>query len=251
MQLRIGKNGITIGIALLAALTAAAQRPVVILKLDDFYVKNGVISGQQTLDTLANRNVKAGLGFIAGKSDSTLTSFMAYLQLRNKAGEPLFEIWHHGLDHKNPEFFGTGYDYQKWHFDSATRLIKQLTGVQMYSFGAPYNASDSNTNRVISEDKNYKVSMFNKKKPTEKEGFVNLTNRINIETATGKPDFDFFLTNYQKSGSLYTDYIVLQAHPPYFNDETILQFTKIIDFLIAEGFSFETPYSWYLKYYKK
>jgi peptidoglycan/xylan/chitin deacetylase (PgdA/CDA1 family) len=250
MQLDLLRSGMLVAFALLIVFTVTAQRPVVILKLDDFYVKNNVISGQQALDTLANRKVKAGLGFIVEKSDETLASFKRYLQLKTKAGEPLFEIWHHGLDHKNPEFSGTGYEYQKQHFDSATYLMKRLSGVQMHSFGAPFNASDSNTNKVISEDKNYKVSMFNKIKPTEKEGFINLSNRVNMEITTGKPDYEYFVKNYQNSKSLYKDYIVLQAHPPHFKDDAIVQFTKIIDFLIAEGFSFETPYSWYLKYYK-
>jgi peptidoglycan/xylan/chitin deacetylase (PgdA/CDA1 family) len=250
MQSDICRSGTLFFIAMLMAFTVTAQRPVIILKLDDFYVKNYVISGHQALDTLVNRNVKAGLGFIAEKSDTTLSSFKPYLQRNNKAGEPLFEIWHHGFDHKNPEFSGTGYDYQKQHFDSATQLMKQYIGVQMHSFGAPYNASDSTTNRVISEDRNYKVSMFNKIKPTAKDGFINLTNRINMELTTGKPDYEYFIANYQKSKSKYNDYIVLQAHPPHFKDDAIVQFTKIIDFLVAEGFSFETPYSWYLKYQK-
>ncbi len=250
MQLDLFRCGMLMVFALSMAFTVTAQRAVIILKLDDFYVKNNVISGQQALDTLANRKVKAGLGFIADRSDKTLVSFKQYLKLKTKTREPLFEIWHHGLDHKNPEFFGTGYQYQKQHFDSATQLMKLLSGVQMHSFGAPYNASDSATNRVISEDKNYKVSMFNKIKPTEKEGFINLSNRVNVEVTTGKPDYDYFIANYEKSKLLYTDYMVLQAHPPHFKDDAIVQFTKIIDFLIAEGFSFETPYSWYLKYQK-
>ncbi len=247
MQLDICRSGMLFFLSLSMSFNLMAQRPVIILKLDDFYVKNYVISGREALDTLAHRNVKAGLGFIADKSDTTLASFKTYLQRNTKAGEPLFEIWHHGLDHKNPEFSGTGYAYQKQHFDSANQLMKQYIGVQMHSFGAPYNASDSTTNRVISEDRNYKVSMFNKIKPGAKDGFINLTNRINIEITTGKPDYDYFVANYQKSKSLYNDYIVLQAHPPHFKGDAIVQFTKIIDFLIAEGFSFETPYSWYLK----
>jgi peptidoglycan/xylan/chitin deacetylase (PgdA/CDA1 family) len=250
MQLYLLRTGILVVFALLITLKVTAQRPVIILKLDDFYVKDGVISGRQALDTLADRKVKAGLGFIVEKSDETLANFKPYLQLKAKDGAPLFEIWHHGLDHKNPEFSGTGYEYQKQHFDSATHLMKQLSGVQMHSFGAPYNASDSNTNRVISEDRNYKVSMFNKINPSEKDGFINLSNRINVEITTGKPDYEYFVANYQKSKSLYKDYIVLQAHPPHFKDDAIVQFTKIIDFLIAEGFSFETPYSWYLKHQK-
>lgn len=246
-----GYRYLMIVIVMLVARNVAGQQPVIILKLDDFYVKNHEISGQQALDTLAHRNVKAGLGFIADKSDATLSEFNRYLQMNTKSGEPLFEVWHHGLDHKNPEFFGTGYDYQKKHFDSATQFMKQLLGVQMHSFGAPYNASDSVTNRVISEDKNFRVAMFNKVKPGEKDGFIDLTNRINMEAATGKPDYEYFVANYQKSKSLYKDYIVLQAHPPHFKDDAIVQFTRIIDFLIAEGFSFETPYSWYIKYHKR
>ena len=98
-------------------------------------------------DYLIANNVKGGAGAIANRFDNTATAVLTpYITATNSVGDTLMEVWHHGYDHVNPEFSGTGYDYQKSHFDQATQLIKSLLGIQMHSFGTPYNASDANTN---------------------------------------------------------------------------------------------------------
>ena len=53
----------------LANLALAA--PVIILKLDDLGVKKSKCEAAPTLDYLTRKQVKAGLGFIANKNDST------------------------------------------------------------------------------------------------------------------------------------------------------------------------------------
>ena len=53
----------------LANLALAA--PVIILKLDDLGVKKSKCEAAPTLDYLTSKQVKAGLGFIANKNDST------------------------------------------------------------------------------------------------------------------------------------------------------------------------------------
>ncbi len=225
--------------------TVLAQRKI-ILKLDDFSVKNGNCPAAPVLDYLVQKQVKAGIGFIAQRCDATAISTMAgYLNATNGTGQPLFEVWHHGLDHIKPEFKDTDYDYQKTHFDGATKMIKELLRVQMRSFGSPYNANDSNTNKVIAEDPNYKVTMFNKPAPVVETGILNLNNRVNMEITTGKVDYNTFVSNYNNYKNTYSNVMVLQGHPHLWTTDLLDQFKQIIDFLLAEGCEFVTPYEYY------
>jgi hypothetical protein len=224
--------------------TVSAQRKI-ILKLDDISVKNSVCPATATLDYLVSKKIKASIGAVGTKFDATALSILyTYLNASNLSGEKLFEIWHHGLDHIDPEFSGTGYAYQKWHFDSATTLIKNYLRLQMKSFGAPFNHSDTNTNKVLAEDANYKVSMFMDIAPAA--SILNLTNRVNMENGTGNPQFSYFDANYNTYKDVYTDYMVLQGHPNVWTAAHVTEFARIIDSLVARGCEFVTPYGYYL-----
>lgn len=220
--------------------------PKIILKLDDLSTENGICRCIPTFDFLINKQIKAGFGVIANRFDNTaINTLKPYLNAKNEKGEPLFEIWNHGWDHVKPEFSGTTYEYQKSHFEEADKRIKQLLGIQMVSFGTPYNASDSVTNRVISENANYKVFMFASLNPDQQNGLLYLNNRINIERGTGNPDYSYFIENYTKQKDKYADYIILQAHPNNWTSEKLQEFSKIIDFLLSEGCEFVLPYEFY------
>ncbi|MDP4292565.1 MAG: DUF2334 domain-containing protein, partial [Bacteroidota bacterium] len=140
----------------------------VILKLDDLGCINHVCQASPVMNDLMNRKIKAAFGIIANRLDKTSTAyFEPFLKATNDKGQKLFEIWHHGLDHssKNPpndnrEFEGTTFEFQTEHFQQADLLVQNYLGVQMHTFGAPYNATDSNTVKVISNHPAYKVLLF-------------------------------------------------------------------------------------------
>ena len=223
--------------------------PKIILKLDDIGVKQGKLQCSLTLDYLVQKKLKAGLGIIAGRNDSTvLATLSPYLKATNLKGEKLIEIWHHGLDHSKTEFKDSTYEFQKAHFEQADKLIKKLLGIQMHTFGTPYNASDSTTNKVISENLNYKVFLYSSKKPIQKNGILYLDNRLKMENGTGKPEYDYFIENYGIGKVKFTDYMVLQGHPNMWTAEKLEQFSRIIDFLISEGCEFVLPYEYYLSH---
>jgi peptidoglycan/xylan/chitin deacetylase (PgdA/CDA1 family) len=233
-------------IAILASGLSTAT-PKVILKLDDFQASNGSCLCLPTLDYLVQKQIKAAFGAVASRFDSTALDILKpYLNATNTKDEKLFEIWHHGLDHKRPEFAGTSYEYQKAHFEEAKQLIQKYLGIRMNSFGTPYNASDSITNRVVAEDPNYKVFVYSSVRPVTADGIFYMDNRINMENGTGNPELEYFVTNYNKLKNKYTDYITLQGHPNQWTPEKLEQFKKIIDLLISEGCEFVQP----LEYYK-
>lgn len=220
--------------------------PKIILKLDDLQASNGRCLCAATMDYLIQKQVKAGFGAVANKFDSTAMGILKpYLNASNSKGEKLFEVWHHGLDHKRPEFAGTSYAYQKAHFEQAKLLIKKYLDIQMHTFGTPFNASDSVTNQVFSEDQAYKVFMFSSVVPSANAGSLYMDNRVNMENGTGNPEYDYFVTNYNKSKNRYTDYMTIQGHPNQWTPDKLEQFKKIIDLLISEGCEFVLPYEYY------
>lgn len=144
------------------------------------------------------------------------------------------------------EFSGTSYSFQKAHFDSATKVIKTKLGIQMHTFGAPYNQNDTTFLRVMGEDTNYKAIMFSQVTPSPSAGFVNLSNRVFIESATGVPDSAYFMSSYLSKKATYTDYMVMQGHAYAWTTEAKqAEFRKIVNFLISEGVVFCTPYEYW------
>jgi|GEM_PF-4504354 len=225
----------------------SVSAPKIILKLDDYGANTFNVV---PLDYLISKNVKAGLGIIAGKLNSnSLTVYGKYINAKNSDGENLFELWHHGLDHSktnlpnnNPEFKGTSPEFQKEHFKTADNLVLQHLNIQMRSFGAPYNANDTYTHVVLGENDAYKVVMFSNPQSTT---MMNLNNRINMEDGTGNVDYNYFSANYNAKKGSYS-YMVLQGHPNQWDAAKVAQFKQIIDFLIIQGCEFVLPYEYYL-----
>ena len=145
------------------------------------------------------------------------------------------------------EFSGTPYAYQKAHFDSATNIIKSKLGVQMHTFGAPYNQIDATLIQVMSEDSNYKALLFGQLDPLPVSGQINLKNRVYIESATGVPDYNYFLTSWYSKKGIYTDYMVMQGHPYAWTTQAkLIEFQNIINFLIStDSVVFNTPYGYH------
>ena len=217
----------------------------IILKLDDFQAKKDSCPCIPTLNFLMERQIKAGFGAVANRFDSTaLNVLRPYLNATNRKGEKLFEVWHHGLNHAKTEFKDSTYQYQKSHFEQANKLVKKYLGIQMHTFGTHYNASDSITNQVVSEDPNYKVFLYSSIVPKVDNGIFYMDHRVNVENGTGKPEYEFFKADYNKKKESYTDFMVLQAHPNGWTPEKLNQFTQIIDFLISEGCEFVLPYEY-------
>ena len=144
------------------------------------------------------------------------------------------------------EFSGTPYAYQKTHFDSATNIIKAKLGLQMRTFGAPYNQIDATFITVFATDTNYKVLLFGQLNPSG-SGQINLTNRVFIESATGVPDYNYFLSSYYSQKGIYTDYMVMQGHPyAWTTPAKLTEFQNIVNFLIStDSVVFNTPYGYY------
>jgi len=227
----------------------------VILKLDDLVAKDEVINAiGRVMDYCIKNNIKAAFGVfnMGSVTDSQKTRLLSYMNAKNDRGEPLFELWHHGLDHSkdNPagtqEYKGTGYTAQKEHFEKGDRIVKEKLGIQMHTFGAPYNASDSATGRVISENKNYNVDLFGSWIPRDRKDLINMNQRVNMESATGVVEMSCFEKEFALKKDRFPDVMILQGHPAKWGDVQMAEFDKIVKKLQKEGYTFVLPYEYYM-----
>lgn len=228
-------------VLLLSELFALASTKV-ILKLDDLFVRNGKCACLPTMNWLFENGIHASYGIISARCDSTFYDTLSKFILNYKeTPNPIIEFWHHGYDHIRPEFKDTSYDYQSEHFKMADSIVYEIAGIQMQTFGAPFNQMDENTLKVISCNTNYKYIFFASESLFGKTNLVLLNNRINMENGTGNVNYEFFKKNYIKAKDKYKDYIVLQCHPNNWDKIKLEEFKSIIRFLKNEGCEFILP----------
>lgn len=224
--------------------------PQIILKLDDLKpTKNGKVHPNwlRVADYAKARNIKVSFGIIAsGMETPDSGEFFQWVKDRNAEGA--IEFWNHGWDHgdradpatgkKIQEFCGETYEYQKKHMTDSNNLAREKLGFPFVSFGAPFNAVDSNTVRVLTEDPDIKVWMYgDAKNPAGK--VILARDNIGIEYPTLLPSYSNFLENYahNRGSGLHT----MQGHPGGWGEDRWGQFVKIVDFLIAQKAEFHVP----------
>jgi predicted deacetylase len=235
---------------------ASAQLKVIV-KLDDFgIVKNN--NAANVLDTIIAKKLKVAIGVIAKSLDSNARQeYTKYLQATDQNGQKLIEVWHHGYDHSkgNPpnnnfEFKGTLYQFQKEHFKHGDKLVKSKLGVQMHSFGSPFNKADNNTIKVIKKNKAYKVFLLKGGESGFRDDLLYLNNEVLMERTTGVINYQLFYDNYQATKDKYKDFIVIQGHPNGWDSSRIAEFLQIIKFLQSQNAEFILPYNYYLSLIK-
>jgi hypothetical protein len=230
-----------------ARLAARQSPPYILLKVDDLTsVGAGVHPRwQKFVDFCRERKIPAGIGIICNSLEPDNPGYISWIKQQQATG--LFEFWNHGLDHKKweeggqvmQEFKGPSYQQQKEHYRRSQELAHQKLGAPFATFGAPFNATDANTARVISEDPNTQIWLYGDVKSPAGKLVLDRINTVNIENPTAVPNFDKFVAGYNKNPQ--RSYFVIQGHPAGWDDARFEQFRQIVDFLCAEKAIFVTP----------
>ena len=224
--------------------------PKIVIKLDDLKpTKNGKVHPHwlRVAEYAKAKNIKVSFGIItSGMATPDAAEFFQWVKDRNAEGS--FEFWNHGWDHgdrvdaatgkKIQEFCGETYEYQKKHMTDSNLLAREKLGFPFVSFGAPFNAVDANTVKVLEEEPDIKVWMYgDAKNPAGK--VILARDLIGIEYPTLLPSYSNFLENYahNRGSGLHT----MQGHPGGWGDDRWEQFVKIADFLIAQKAEFLLP----------
>jgi len=227
--------------------TANNDGPTVILKLDDAWFEEGLLhpGWRQTFDYLNERGITATIGIVGERMQDAPPAYYEWLRGQSDRGH---EVWNHGWCHCKPtvdgeemrEFRGTSYDYQLRHLRQTQQLAKDKLGLELTTFGAPYNAVDSNTTKALAQLPELDTWLYPQ---TEISSGLKALPRtpVNIEYPVHQPDFVSFLKHYEEN--LNEPVFVIQGHPrSWMKPESRLEeFKRIIEFLIEEQANFATP----------
>jgi len=217
--------------------------PTIVLKLDDLKpTAGGGVSPQwqRVVDFAREKDIKVSIGVIAQGLEGDCPDLVKWIQEHNAAKH--IEFWNHGWDHAAGEklireFSGQPYEHQKDHMTRANKIARSKLGFPFESFGAPFNATDASTLRVLQEDPDIKVWIYgDMKNPAGKTVLPN--GAVTIETRA-RPDFAAFLEAYAHNRG--SDVFVMQGHPGGWKDDNFEQFRLMVEFLISQDAQFVLP----------
>lgn len=224
--------------------------PVIILKLDDM-TQRGAKKGQavswrwqKLVDILEKENIKANLGIIGKTFEKDNSKFNEWLKEQDKKG--YVEFWNHGYTHKElPREgnkrrceFTASVAEQVATLKKTQQITKEKTGIELQAFGAPFNVTNTDTEKALGEFPEITVWFFgsNKTKTSKK---LSLKRIVNLEHPTMNPSASGLISDYDHRGK-FEKYLVLQGHPNAWNDKRFEEFTKAIAFLKEKGCKFVT-----------
>lgn len=218
--------------------------PKIVLKLDDFGPAKGNVHPKwlKVADFAKERKIKVTFGIIGKKMVEDCPEFAKWTKAQHDAGA--IEFWHHGWDHAERqdngkrimEFSGEPYEYQKQHMADTNKLAREKLGFAFASFGAPFNATDESTLKVLAEDPDIKVWMYGDPKNPAGKKVLERSYPVSIESPTLIANYGAFLEGYAHNRG--AEYFVMQGHPAGWDDDRWGQFVKIVDFLIAQKAEF-------------
>ena len=230
--------------------------PVIILKLDDM-TPRGAKKGQavswrwqKLVDLLEKENIKANLGIIGNAFEKDDQIFFDWLKAQEKKG--YVEFWNHGQTHKElPREgnkrrceFTAPLEEQIATLKKTQQLAKEKAGIELKAFGAPFNATNADTEKALEKFPEIKVWFFGSNK-TKTSTKLSLKRVVNLEHPTMNPSSSGLISDYDYRGK-FEKYLVLQGHPNGWSDKRFAEFAKVIAFLKSKGCKFMTT-SEYLK----
>ncbi len=232
------------------------HRHFIVLKFDDF-----VPSGSEEIFSACFRRVSdhaeandlhASFGVIAKALEKEDGPFCAWVRSNARENGGRFEFWHHGYDHKlhfkldgvemQGEFSGPTYAYQSAHFKQAMALFTKRTGLVFHTFGAPGNAHDGSTLRVLEEEPQIKVWLYGDTHAVTTK--LVLDRPLNLECAVGVVNVEEFEKEY--AGVRTHECLVLQGHPAMWSDESWNAYLDIVNMLKEDRREFITPMEWFV-----
>ena len=225
----------------------------VILKFDDLRASDTHIAAFQKIVNFADEhpeyNLKMNFGLIGFDWDNLTYEDAKWNIIKGWQDSGNVEIWHHGYYHDSGNTKGYGddnyqtdsYEDQKANFAKTYDLLTSH-GINVYSFGPPYNKiSETTFSMLQTEYPSIKSVMRSNVSSQTYTELTYLNNWIDLETTAGVTDFNNFVVNYNNASK--KDYFVIQMHPySWFTasdgNDYFAEFVKAIEFLYQQGAEF-------------
>ena len=199
-------------------------------------------------EVVLRRGIKTAAGAIGQRMSLPTEDVRA--QVKAWCATGLVELFNHGYDHAyylppaaksglpqgtTYEFQGRPYDEQRAHLERTQQIIRDNYGVQMRTFGAPFNKWDAETARAMRDLGQVDVWFFG---PADSGCFVMSRGGGEIEGSDGVPSLDVFRQSHDPKQRV----VVLQHHPYSAQFwEGWDGFNAILDLLIQQGATFILP----------
>lgn len=229
--------------------TATAAETPVVLKLDDLVAADGRVPERWARLTsyVETHRIMTSIGIIGNSLEGDQSEYFEELKRLRATG--LFEFWHHGYDHRRwqadgktlCEFAGTSRDHQQDHFQRTQDLAKEKLGIRFQTFGAPFNATDSNTIGVLANQPD--IRLWFEGDPDHPAGkfVVRMIPGTNIEQPVHHPNLKAFEKGYQITRKAPPACYILQGHPNSWDEAAFAEFVLIVDFLKERNHPFVLP----------
>jgi hypothetical protein len=221
-------------------------RQIVILKADDFVYEScratGIPAGWQLyFDYICSHRLATSAGVIGYRFAEAPPELFSRLVALTQTGR--VEFFNHGWTHAIgfvdadgktcSEFKNRPYEEQHDHLRATQKLMRERAGIVLRGFGAPGNAIDESTLRVIDENDDIVYWLFGD--PTSCKRVLGRVSRIENDHLL--PDYATFVATYKPDAPC----IVYQIHPWFWTDALLAEFAKCIDDLVAAGVTFMLP----------
>ncbi len=234
-----------------SAAPVLVYRQFVILKADDLVhvPDEGWTRWVTYMDEMVvHRAVKVAAGAIGNRMSQPTEEIRA--RVKAWQATDLLELFNHGYDHASYppppdkatlpagttyEFQGRPYEEQLDHLQRTQQIIRDNYGVQMRSFGAPFNKWDENTVQALHALGQIDIWMFGSAKS---ECFNLPRGGGEIEDANGVPSLAEYLSTHDPARQV----VLLQHHPylaPFWDGWS--DFKTIIDRIGEDGGTFILP----------
>lgn len=225
--------------------------PVIIFKFDD--ARPGSLAQAKCLDNamkyLTSRGIEGSVGVLTSSIPTVLETPGSYAENTRIYKSWIadgHELWLHGYDHGSRKEgdttiyeFEESYDEQKKDIGESVKLMKEYLGYEFTTFGASWNRNNDDTIKLLNNEfPQFKAVMFGIEK-AEKFNALNINSYGSIESKTGVASYDQCVSYFEKSTN--KDHLVLQAHPPYWDETSMAEFRKMVTYLENKGCEFMTP----------
>lgn len=224
---------------------SAGGPQVIILKLDDVQqVPNGIVhkNWQRMADYLVANQLKGSFGIICHSLEKDNPAYFNWIKEWQKRG--CVEFWLHGYKQrtaadKKGEFEEGTFEEQKTVLERCARLAREKLGFALPAFGPHWSGTTEATERALQALEDNAIWLYG---PRQSQHYrkLSLPRVMGLENPTFVPDFDKFKATYDKIG-FREPYLVLQGHPPAWDEKRWDGFCRIIAFLKEKGCVFMTP----------
>ncbi len=210
--------------------------PVVIFKFDDV-TKDNIAGFQRVIDECRNLGIVCSVGVITQRIEDAEQGVYDTIRDWSESG---IEVWHHGYYHTKAEYWTEPYESQYDSFSRGYNILKDKCGVTVTSFGSPHNSSEDITQKMFVDHFPGIRAVLYEKDYNQGLDAIFMTSKLKLEAKTGVID------TYENLVERYTslknaDYMICQAHPAGWSDESYETFRRLVALMKADGCSFMTP----------